>query len=98
VDADLANNSASWQWAAGCGFDAAPFFRIFNPVLQSEKFDPDGIYIKRWVPELAEVPASLIHMPWKAGIDLKSCYPGPIVNHAQARIRALEEFKKIRDF
>lgn len=96
VDADLANNSASWQWVAGCGFDAAPFFRIFNPILQSEKFDPDGIYIRRWVPELAEVPASLIHMPWKARLDLKLGYQDPIVDHAQARIRALEEFKKLK--
>lgn len=96
VDADLANNSASWQWVAGCGFDAAPFFRIFNPILQSEKFDPDGIYIKRWIPELAKVPQTLIHMPWKVRSDLKLNYPDPIVDHAQSRKRALEAFKKIK--
>ncbi|MBA2369261.1 MAG: deoxyribodipyrimidine photo-lyase [Candidatus Protochlamydia sp.] len=99
VDADLANNSASWQWVAGCGFDAAPFFRIFNPVLQSEKFDPDGTYIRRWVPELADVSAPLVHTPWKAGPDVKFCYSSPIVDHAQARKQALEKFKSLsRDF
>lgn len=97
VDADLANNSASWQWVAGCGFDAAPFFRIFNPTLQGEKFDPDGLYIKRWIPELAKVPISFIHEPWKAGADLKLGYPNPIVDHNQSRKRALEAFKKIKN-
>ncbi len=96
VDADLANNSASWQWIAGCGFDAAPFFRIFNPILQSEKFDPDGVYIKRWIPELAKVPKAFIHRPWKASPDLKLCYPSPIVSHDQSRKRALEAFKEIK--
>lgn len=96
VDADLASNSASWQWVAGCGLDAAPFFRIFNPTLQGEKFDPDGIYIKRWIPELAELPRTLIHTPWKAGPSYKFFYPSPIVSHDQSRKRALEEFKKIK--
>lgn len=93
VDADLASNSASWQWVAGCGFDAAPFFRIFNPILQSEKFDPDGLYIKRWVPELAGLPNTFIHTPWK--FPLLTRYPMPIVNHDEARKRALEAFKRI---
>lgn len=97
VDADLANNSASWQWVAGCGFDAAPFFRIFNPVLQSEKFDPEGLYIKRWVPELSKVPKAFIHMPWEAKADLKIHYPHPIVNHDQARKKALEAFKQLKN-
>ena len=96
VDADLANNSASWQWVAGCGFDAAPFFRIFNPTLQGEKFDPEGLYIKRWIPELAVVPPALIHTPWKVSVDLQLHYPSPIVNHEQSRKRALEELKKLR--
>lgn len=96
VDADLANNSASWQWVAGCGFDAAPFFRIFNPILQSEKFDPDGIYIKHWIPELAEVPKAFIHRPWTISQDLKLCYPSPLINHDQSRKRALEAFKTIK--
>src|SRR4029078_9789829 len=66
VDADLANNAASWQWVAGCGADAAPYFRIFNPALQAARFDPDGAYVRRWVPELARLPASHIHTPWAA--------------------------------
>ena len=66
VDADLANNSASWQWVAGCGTDAAPYFRIFNPVLQGAKFDPNGDYVRRWMPELAGLPAPDIHAPWEA--------------------------------
>ncbi|MBA2728555.1 MAG: deoxyribodipyrimidine photo-lyase [Parachlamydiaceae bacterium] len=101
VDADLANNSASWQWVAGCGADAAPYFRIFNPVLQSIKFDPTGEYIKKWVPELQHIPAKSIHSPWEIpelllrayGVELGKTYPYPIVNHAKARIDALEAFK-----
>jgi deoxyribodipyrimidine photo-lyase len=97
VDADLANNTLGWQWTAGCGADAAPYFRIFNPVMQGEKFDPDGIYVRRWVPELAEMPAQWIHKPWKApeevlrraGVELGRSYPRPIVDHDEARARAL---------
>ncbi len=97
VDADLAANSASWQWVAGSGADAAPYFRIFNPVLQGEKFDPDGAYVRRWVPELARLPASVIHKPWdaappllkQAGVTLGRSYPAPIVEHGAARARAL---------
>ncbi len=104
VDADLANNSAGWQWVAGCGTDAAPYFRIFNPVLQSAKFDPDGNYIRRWVPELADLPTANIHEPWKAdgmtqqlakvriGVD----YPQPIVNLADTRQRALDAYQLVR--
>lgn len=95
VDADLANNSASWQWVAGCGFDAAPFFRIFNPILQGKKFDPDGLYIKRWIPELADVPLSAIHTPWAVSRDLKLRYPNPIVDHNESRKKALDAFKKL---
>jgi deoxyribodipyrimidine photo-lyase len=97
VDADPANNAASWQWVAGSGADAAPYFRIFNPVLQGEKFDPDGAYVRRWVPELAKLPNALIHKPWKAtqdqlaaaGVQLGETYPRPIVDHDTARKRAL---------
>ena len=96
VDADLASNSASWQWVAGCGFDAAPFFRIFNPTLQSEKFDPEGSYIKCWIPELVNVPKSFIHTPWIAKFNLNLSYPNPIVSHDQARKRALEAFKNLK--
>jgi len=103
VDADLASNSASWQWVAGCGADAAPYFRIFNPVLQGKKFDPDGKYIRTWIPELRDFPDDCIHEPWKArGTDLLSRdknalsdYPGPIVNHSQARNAALEAYEQI---
>lgn len=98
VDADLANNSASWQWVAGCGADAAPYFRIFNPSLQSQKFDPEGQYIKKWVPELLNLASPYLHSPWQAppeilekgGVKLGTTYPYPIVDHGFARKRALE--------
>ncbi|WP_374447677.1 deoxyribodipyrimidine photo-lyase [Stella sp.] len=104
VDADLANNSASWQWVAGCGADAQPFFRVFNPVLQGRKFDPDGAYVRRFVPELARLPASWIHEPWKApadvlaeaGVRLDRDYPRPIVDHGAARGRALAALEATR--
>ena len=104
VDADLANNTQGWQWTAGCGADAAPYFRIFNPVSQGEKFDPDGAYVRRWVPELAHVPAKWIHRPWEApdavlkqaGVTIGKTYPAPIVDHAEARIRALEAYETIK--
>ncbi|MDE2509826.1 MAG: deoxyribodipyrimidine photo-lyase, partial [Elusimicrobia bacterium] len=92
VDADQANNTLGWQWVAGCGADAAPFFRIFNPILQGKKFDPEGIYVKRWVPELAELPPKLIHEPWKADaahLGAAGGYPLPIIDHGRARVRAL---------
>jgi deoxyribodipyrimidine photo-lyase len=97
VDADLASNSLGWQWAAGSGADAAPYFRIFNPTSQAEKFDADAAYIKRWVPELARVPAKFVHAPWDApplaleaaGVTLGDDYPRPIVDHGMARERAL---------
>jgi deoxyribodipyrimidine photo-lyase len=104
VDADLANNTLGWQWTAGCGADAAPFFRIFNPMSQGEKFDPDGDYVRRWVGELAQLPSEWIHRPWEApaevlaeaGIELGHDYPRPIIDHAEARKRALEEFGRIK--
>ena len=100
VDADLASNSASWQWVAGCGADAAPYFRIFNPVLQGEKFDPNGDYVKQWVPELKSVPAQWVHKPWmapkdKLGLCLSNDYPEPIVDHLEARQKALLHYKMI---
>ena len=91
VDADLANNSAGWQWIAGCGASAVPYFRIFNPVLQGERFDRDGSYIRRWVPELADLPARSIHKPWTVPAPPKG-YPAPIVDHRFARQRALAAF------
>ena len=95
VDADIGANSASWQWVAGCGADAAPYFRIFNPVLQGEKFDPQGTYIRRWVPELAQVPDKFIHQPWEMSVPPRS-YPAPMVDHGKARERALAAFKQIK--
>ncbi len=91
VDADLANNTLGWQWTAGCGADAAPYFRIFNPVLQGEKFDPDGAYVRRWIPEIAEVPANWVHQPWMAppGAAPGTASPPPLVDHRTARQRAL---------
>lgn len=97
VDADLANNSAGWQWVAGSGADAAPYFRIFNPVLQSQKFDPEGRYIRRWVPELSGFCKNQIHAPWEMGEGrLKVDYPAPIVNHNEARVKALTYYKKLK--
>ena len=95
VDADLANNAANWQWVAGCGADAAPFFRIFNPVLQGEKFDPAGAYVRKFVPELASVPDRYIHKPWALDIP-PAKYPAPIVDLAQGRARALAAFKALK--
>ncbi len=101
VDADIASNVGGWQWVAGSGADAAPYFRVFNPVLQGEKFDPVGDYVRRWVPELASLPNPHIHAPWKAddvtlqtaGVRLGETYPAPIVDHFWARDRALEIYK-----
>jgi deoxyribodipyrimidine photo-lyase len=104
VDADLANNTLGWQWSAGCGADAAPYFRIFNPILQGAKFDPDGAYVRRWVPELANLPNRWIHQPWnmpaperrQIGLRLGRTYPKPIVDHATARQEALNAFRSLK--
>ena len=104
VDADLASNSASWQWIAGCGIDSQPFFRVFNPVSQGEKFDPAGAYVRRWVPELDGLPSEWVHNPWEApagvladaGLDLGRDYPRPIVNHREARDRAPEALRRTK--
>ncbi len=95
LDADLANNSASWQWVAGSGADAAPYFRIFNPVLQGEKFDPDGAYVRRWIPALAACDTRFVHRPWDAPNFRALKYPAPIVAHDQARKRALDAFQAL---
>lgn len=103
VDADLANNTLGWQWIAGCGADAAPYFRIFNPQTQSENFDPEGHFIRRFVPELKDAKTNWLHAPWnfetelkQAGITLGVDYPKPIVDHAKARVRALLAYEKIK--
>lgn len=102
VDADLANNSMGWQWCAGTGADASPFFRIFNPVTQSQKFDKDGEYIRKWIPELSNLKDRSIHEPWKLSEDelrkassTDKCYPRPIVNHKEARRLALDAYSKL---
>jgi deoxyribodipyrimidine photo-lyase len=95
VDADIASNAASWQWVAGCGADAAPYFRIFNPFLQGTKFDPHGTYVRKWVPELRDLSDDVLHMPWTAPVPPKS-YPPPMVDHGLARERALAAFAKLK--
>ena len=104
IDADLASNSASWQWLAGCGADAAPYFRIFNPVLQGKNFDPNGEYIREFVPELANLPNRFLYSPWEAsqevlqslGITLGVTYPRPIIDLKDSRDKALEAFQSLK--
>jgi len=104
VDADLASNSLGWQWVAGCGADAAPYFRVFNPVIQGEKFDPLGSYVRHWVPELAQLPSKWIHRPWEApdsvlgeaGVVLGEDYPRPIVDLKASRQRALDVWARVK--
>jgi deoxyribodipyrimidine photo-lyase len=104
VDADLANNTLGWQWIGGCGADAAPYFRVFNPLSQSEKFDAAGTYLRRWCPELARLPAEWIHRPFEApkdvlnadGVTLGKNYPRPLVDHGAARLKALKAFSYLQ--
>ena len=104
VDADAANNPANWQWVVGSGADAAPYFRMFNPVLQGEKFDPEGNYVRHYVPELAKLPDRYVHRPWEAPatflresrLELGKDYPLPMVEHAKARDRAMEAYRATR--
>ena len=104
VDADLANNTMGWQWCAGCGADAAPFFRVFNPVLQGEKFDGEGHYVRRWIPELGKLENRYLHKPWvadpsvlaAAGIVLGKDYPEPLVDLQESRRQALAAWDQVR--
>jgi deoxyribodipyrimidine photo-lyase len=104
LDADMASNSAGWQWVAGSGADASPFFRIFNPILQGEKFDKDGEYVKHYCPELRKLPNKFIHKPWEAPAEiLRACdvvlgktYPKPIVDLKVSRVRALDAFAELK--
>ncbi len=104
LDADLANNAASWQWVAGSGADASPYFRIFNPIAQGQRYDANGAYVRRWLPELANLPDEFIHAPWEApalvlreaGVSLGETYPAPIVEHTAARTRALAAYAALK--
>ncbi|MGD8310060.1 MAG: deoxyribodipyrimidine photo-lyase, partial [Chromatiales bacterium] len=104
VDADLANNTLGWQWVAGCGADAAPYFRIFNPVTQGQRYDPEGAYVRRWVPEIGRLPDRWVHRPWQApekvlreaGIRLGSDYPEPIVDLKESRREALAAYEQVK--
>ena len=95
VDADLANNAMGWQWVAGCGADAAPYFRVFNPVTQGEKFDASGAYVRKYVPELKNVPLKYLHKPWELEIQPAN-YPAPIIDLKKSRQAALEAYKEIK--
>ncbi|MDX1430289.1 MAG: FAD-binding domain-containing protein, partial [Rhodothermales bacterium] len=103
VDGDLANNTQGWQWTAGSGADAQPFFRIFNPVSQGQRFDPEGDYVRKWVPEIRNLPNEYVHRPWEApadvldqaGLELGSDYPLPIVDHSDARKSAMSAYESL---
>ncbi|MGB0992095.1 MAG: cryptochrome/photolyase family protein [Akkermansiaceae bacterium] len=105
VDADLPNNTMGWQWIAGSGADASPYFRIFNPIIQGKKFDPNGTYIRRWIPKLSKLPNEAIHTPWElesleleaAGVRLGNTYPEPIVPHQEGRSRALAAYQQFKE-
>lgn len=104
LDADLANNASNWQWVAGSGVDASPYYRIFNPVLQGKKFDPEGEYVKKWVPELAKLSSKYLHKPWEASeqelrnahIILNKTYPKPIIDLEVGRKKALENYRQLK--
>jgi deoxyribodipyrimidine photo-lyase len=95
VDGDPASNNGGWQWSASTGSDSAPYFRIFHPVAQGERFDPDGTYVRRWIPELARLPGASAHRPWQAAAPPRG-YPAPIVDHAERREQALERYRAAR--
>jgi deoxyribodipyrimidine photo-lyase len=96
VDGDLASNNHGWQWVAGTGTDASPYYRVFNPIRQGRQFDPDGDYVRRWVPELRDLPARYVHEPWLAPAGVPAGYPEPIVEHAHERQVALARFQQVR--
>ena len=104
VDADLGSNSAGWQWIAGCGADAAPYFRVFNPLTQGLKFDAEGFYVKKYIPELGNIPFNQVHMPWELTLDeqkkykclIGKDYPKPIVDLSISRNKALDAFSSLK--
>ena len=95
LDGDVASNTHGWQWTAGTGTDASPFFRVFNPMGQSEKFDPTGEYLRRWIPEIAHLDNASIHAPWTLGLLAPADYPEPMVDHALEREEALARYKAV---
>ena len=97
IDYDVASNAHGWQWTAGCGTDASPYYRVFNPIEQGRKFDPDGLYIKRYVHELAHLSADEIHEPWKVIGGLDQGYPDPVVDHAKERVESLARLDEIKE-
>ncbi len=96
IDNDVASNSHGWQWTAGCGTDASPYYRVFNPIEQGRKFDPEGAYIKRYIPELAHLSGEDIHTPWEVIDGLSHGYPEPIVDHAKERLESLARLEEIK--
>lgn len=95
-DGDVASNNHGWQWVAGTGTDPAPYFRIFNPISQGQRFDPDGDYVRRYVPELRHVPGAAVHEPWNTAVGYDGGYPGRIVDHAEERREALRRYGEVR--
>ena len=96
IDNDVASNSHGWQWTAGCGTDASPYYRVFNPIEQGRRFDPEGIYIKRYIPELSHLSGEEIHEPWTVIDGLSKGYPEPIVDHAKERLESLARLEEIK--
>ena len=95
VDGDIASNNHGWQWTAGTGTDAAPYFRIFNPAMQAEKFDPNGVYVRTWLPELASEPDKFVHTPSESPTGVPNGYVAPIVDHGEERDEALRRYKSV---
>jgi deoxyribodipyrimidine photo-lyase len=96
IDGDIASNNHGWQWVAGTGTDASPYFRVFNPVTQGRKFDPQGDYVRRWVPELRHLDGAVVHEPWKHDQGYADGYPEPIVDHVDERVEALRRYEAVR--
>jgi deoxyribodipyrimidine photo-lyase len=96
IDNDVASNSHGWQWTAGCGTDASPYYRVFNPIEQGRRFDPEGIYIKKYIPELAHLQGDDLHEPWESDLGYKNGYPKRIVDHASERLESLARLEEIK--